>query len=419
MFRRCRLAFLSFLAALWVSPTQAVTLRYQGELLDRGLPANGHYDLQLTAFVDALTPQRLSEPVVYENVLVEDGLFVLEPDFGNHLVGIDDAWIALGVRDGDSTAVFSRLPDRQKASLAGSAGQCWSTSGDSGINPTLNYLGTNDGAALVLRSTDGVGINTSAPRDALTVRGADDFDNGPTLHFAGEVADQVESGRIRFVETATTNTARGGYIRFDGQSNRLALGGHSATSNSAADDSDHLIILRDAPSRVGVGMIPSEALDVSGDIRSSGRIKFSGRTIHEITLPGGGFSETKDNNCLATTAGIRKNDNFGAGTCVAHHTVQISDNANIVGLEIIATNTDTQICRAKLFYGPGLSPPTFELVNVNARTDTTNLASRTTTIGAEDLLTGSAVLVRVEVASTECTIAKVRVRYTLPEGFIP
>ncbi|MBK9495705.1 MAG: hypothetical protein IPO08_14480 [Xanthomonadales bacterium] len=53
MFRRCRLAFLSFLAALWVSPTQAVTLRYQGELLDRGLPANGHYDLQLTAFVDA------------------------------------------------------------------------------------------------------------------------------------------------------------------------------------------------------------------------------------------------------------------------------------------------------------------------------------------------------------------------------
>jgi hypothetical protein len=112
---------------------------------------------------------------------------------------------------------------------------------------------------LVLRSTAGVGINTSAPRDALTVRGADDFDNGPTLHFAGEVADQVASGRIRFVETATTNTARGSHIRFDGQSNRLALGGHSATSNSAADDCDHLIILRDAPSRVGVGMIPSEA----------------------------------------------------------------------------------------------------------------------------------------------------------------
>ena len=401
------------------SSTQAVSLRYQGELLDRGLPANGRYDLQLTPFTDADSPRRIAEAVVYENVLIEDGLFLLEPDFGKQLVGYDSAWVELAIRDADSDGAFSSLPDRQKASLAPTAGQCWSTSGDSGINPNLNYLGTNDGTALVLRSTAGVGINTSTPRDALTVRGPDDFDNGPTLHFAGEVADQVESGRIRFVETSTTNTARGGYIRFDGQSNRLALGGHTATSNLVADDTDHLIILRDAPSRVGVGMIPSEALDVSGDIRTSGRIKFSGRSIHEITLPGGGFSETKDTNCLATTTGIRKNDNFGAGTCVAHHTVQISDNAHIVGLEIIATNTDTQTCRAKLFYGPGLSPPIFELVNVNARTDTTNLASRTTTIPAEDLLVGSAVLVRVEVASTECTIAKVRVRYTLPEGFTP
>lgn len=401
------------------SSTQAVSLRYQGELLDRGLPANGRYDLQITPFTDADSSRRIGEAVVYENVLIEDGLFLVEPDFGKQLVGYDSAWVELAIRDADSDGAFASLPDRQKASLAPTAGQCWSTSGDSGINPNLNYLGTNDGTALVLRSTAGVGINTSTPRDALTVRGPDDFDNGPTLHFAGEVADQVESGRIRFVETSTTNTARGGYIRFDGQSNRLALGGHTATSNLVADDTDHLIILRDAPSRVGVGMIPSEALDVSGDIRTSGRIKFSGRSIHEITLPGGGFSETKDTNCLATTTGIRKNDNFGAGTCVAHHSVQISDNAHIVGLEIIATNTDTQTCRAKLFYGPGLSPPIFELVNVNARTDTTNLASRTTTIPAEDLLVGSAVLVRVEVASTECTIAKVRVRYTLPEGFTP
>ena len=56
---------------------------------------------------------------------------------------------------------------------------------------------------------------------------------------------------------------------------------------------------------------------------------------------------------------------------------------------------------------------------MNAATNAASPSSRTTTIPAEDLLTGSAVLVRVEVASTECTIAKVRVRYTLPEGFIP
>ena len=73
---------LLFFGVSSASSTLAVSLRYQGELLDRGQPANGRYDLQLTPFVDANSPRRASEPVVYENVLIEDGLFVLEPDFG-------------------------------------------------------------------------------------------------------------------------------------------------------------------------------------------------------------------------------------------------------------------------------------------------------------------------------------------------
>ncbi len=44
---------------------------------------------------------------------------------------------------------------------------------------------------------------------------------------------------------------------------------------------------------------------------------------------------------------------FGAGTCTVHHTVHhtvhIADNAHLVGLAIIATNTDTQICRANRY----------------------------------------------------------------------
>ena len=39
-------------------------LALSGRLLDRGLPANGRYDLQLTPFIDAISPRRASEPVV-------------------------------------------------------------------------------------------------------------------------------------------------------------------------------------------------------------------------------------------------------------------------------------------------------------------------------------------------------------------
>jgi hypothetical protein len=57
---------------------------------------------------------------------------------------------------------FSRIPARTKAIAAPLIGQCWSTTGDSGANPSTNFLGTTDGLPLVLR-TDNVRSLTLSP----------------------------------------------------------------------------------------------------------------------------------------------------------------------------------------------------------------------------------------------------------------
>jgi hypothetical protein len=50
-------------------------------------------------------------------------------------------------------ATWSAIPGRTKATAATAAiGQCWSSTGDDGSNPTLNFLGTTDAQPLVLRT---------------------------------------------------------------------------------------------------------------------------------------------------------------------------------------------------------------------------------------------------------------------------
>jgi trimeric autotransporter adhesin len=82
-------------------------------------------------------------------VVVTDGVFRIEFDLPP---GQDEAWVELAVRAaGEST--WSPIPGRTKATAASSTiGQCWSSTGDDGSNPTLNFLGTTDAQPLVLRT---------------------------------------------------------------------------------------------------------------------------------------------------------------------------------------------------------------------------------------------------------------------------
>lgn len=409
------------LASLAAS-TDAATLRYHGELLDRNAPANARYDLKLTPYADARGTKPIAAPVTFEDVLVEDGFFLLEPDFGGAVDGHRDVWIELAIRDADSTLAFATIEGRQKAALAPLVGQCWSTTGDSGVNPSINFLGTTDGAPLVLRSSDGVGINTSAPGSLFSIRGADDYFNGPIVTLTGTTSDQVESGRIRFVEGTATGNFRGAYLRYDGAANVLALGAHNTSDNQQANDVDQIVMLRSATTRVGIGRTPEEELDVDGDIRVNGGVKYANVAQHSLMIHSSAFSEMHENDCT-NSLDIRKNTNFGAGTCVARAPVSLPDKAVIHALSVrfsMGSGTTTGDCTVALkrreFTEAGSLTETAKVSGIGGAGVDFALASNLNTRVNTDI---HADFVEAVSRETSCGISFVRIVYTLPDGFIP
>ena len=129
--------------------SHAARFVYEGRLDDAGRAAEGRYDLKLTAYGDATHGSTLAAPVTLSGVEVRDGRFRVDVDLP--LVKSDQVWLEVAVR-GSGEPTFASIPGRSKAMAATLIGQCWSTTGDSGSNPTVNFLGTTDAQPLVLRT---------------------------------------------------------------------------------------------------------------------------------------------------------------------------------------------------------------------------------------------------------------------------
>lgn len=89
---------------------------YQGELYDSGVPAVGSYDFRFTPYVDAANPVLLGPPVVVEDVVVSDGVFTAQVDFGPDFFVGDAVYLEVAVRPFDSgdPAAFEALTPRQE-----------------------------------------------------------------------------------------------------------------------------------------------------------------------------------------------------------------------------------------------------------------------------------------------------------------
>ncbi len=136
------------LLGLGCLPASAAEFRFDGHLDDGGLPAEGLYDLQLTAFPAEKAGASLAAPIVFERVAVSGGRFQLAFELPT---GADAAWVEVAVREPGQGA-FSRIPTRTKAVAAPLIGQCWSTTGDSASNPATNFLGTTDFTPFEIRT---------------------------------------------------------------------------------------------------------------------------------------------------------------------------------------------------------------------------------------------------------------------------
>jgi trimeric autotransporter adhesin len=139
------------MAVLAAPAALAGTYVYEGRLDDLGAPAQGRYDFSLTAYRDESGGALLGAPVTVTDVLVQDGRFRAEVELP--FAASDHAWFEVAVRaDGDAT--FSAVPGRNKAVATPLVGACWATTGDIGVNPAVNFLGTLDANPMNLRVTN-------------------------------------------------------------------------------------------------------------------------------------------------------------------------------------------------------------------------------------------------------------------------
>lgn len=152
-----KLLLLSLLLSLG-HVVSAAPMRYHGRLSDGGRPANGRYDLQISLYSSAEAGTPLDYPTTLEDVEVVDGQFQVELE-APPAAQNSPAWLQAAVRDGASNGAFNEIAGREKVTLAPLIGACWSTTGDSGSDPDVNFLGNTDNATLVLSSPAGVQIN--------------------------------------------------------------------------------------------------------------------------------------------------------------------------------------------------------------------------------------------------------------------
>src|ERR1043166_3735845 len=92
------------LTTIPLSPLAAAPLgnafSYQGQLIERGQPGNGRYDLRFSLFPAATGGTAIGPPVTNVNVLVSNGLFTTAVDLGAKIFNGDEYWLDLGVRPG-------------------------------------------------------------------------------------------------------------------------------------------------------------------------------------------------------------------------------------------------------------------------------------------------------------------------------
>ena len=117
----CALLLTSLLPALALGQPAGSAFTYQGKLDVAGSPPAVAYDFEFTLLDAALGGSVVAAPVTVEDVMLDDGVFSVELDFGA-VFGSNSRWLEIGVRDGDDTGPFTLLTPRQRVSAVPQAG---------------------------------------------------------------------------------------------------------------------------------------------------------------------------------------------------------------------------------------------------------------------------------------------------------
>lgn len=272
------------LLALVGGPVAAGNFVYEGRLDDRGMPANGRYDFQLTPYAGNGVKHSMTAPLNFYGVEVRDGRFRI--DFDTPVALGADVWLELAVRDGGASASFSAIPGRSKAIAAPLIGACWSTSGDSGSNPAMNFLGTIDAQPLELRAGNARGLRI----EASTVTGG-----APALPIT---SNTVLGSRGNGVDTGLRGAT---------------VGGGGVPSGTV----DPAVVAADNPNRVQghYGVVAGGADNIAGGAGATVGGGFGNRALG-ITATVGGGAENLANGRDTTVGGGARNEARGVQTTI-------------------------------------------------------------------------------------------------------
>lgn len=97
---------------------QAEPFVFQGSLSDEGAPANGMYDFQFILYNTDIGGTQIGSINVVDDIEVSNGSFTAELDFGDDAFDGSERWVAIVVRDGDSTGTYTPLNPRAKLGSA-------------------------------------------------------------------------------------------------------------------------------------------------------------------------------------------------------------------------------------------------------------------------------------------------------------
>jgi len=91
----------------------STSFTYQGHLTDSGSPANGTYDFEFKLYDAVSGGTQVGSTVTKGDVVVFEGLFGVQLDFGSSAFTGDARWLEIGVRPGSSIGAYTTLSPRQ------------------------------------------------------------------------------------------------------------------------------------------------------------------------------------------------------------------------------------------------------------------------------------------------------------------
>lgn len=144
---------------------------YQGRLTDGGAQADGSYDLRFILYDTDVGGSQIGSIATREDVVVTDGYFTVQLDFGDGLFDGGERWLELAVRPGASEDAYTPLAPRQELTPTPYALLAESALGAPWLGLTGVPAGLADGVDNDTVYTAGAGLTLSAQEFSVDFAG--------------------------------------------------------------------------------------------------------------------------------------------------------------------------------------------------------------------------------------------------------